>query len=217
MTNIKIGTHKELNELAAVLCARDAAMARAFQATGPLQIRKRPATLASLISTVVAQQISTASANAIWGRFKARVGRVDAPSVLALGDTDYDFIGLTRQKRLYVHGLAEAVDQGRLKLGALHRMSDADVSSELMALKGIGRWTAEVYLLFCLGRPNILPGGDLALQQAAAWLYDLPDRPDAEGLMALGEAWRPLRGVAAYILWAYYKVERDKRSKRKSG
>jgi len=193
----------------AALALRDPAfVARTVGDRPPPTLRRRAAGLEGLAGIVVAQQVSTASANAIFGRLKACLGAFDAAAVHATGDEALRLCGLSGSKLKTIRALAEAQTAGVLDFAAL-ATSDAEAAhAALCALRGIGPWTADVFLLFCLGHADAWPAGDLALQEAVKLALDLDQRPDAKALVAIGERWRPLRGVAAHCLWAYYGATR---------
>jgi DNA-3-methyladenine glycosylase II len=187
----------------AELAARDADIAAAWAIVGDPPPRRRPKGFPGLIGSVVAQQVSAASARAIWTRLNA-AGPLTPEWFLGLSDADLRVIGFSRGKMLYARGLAEAIVSGKLNFRRLHRLPDEQAISELMELKGIGRWTAEVYLLFGLQRLDVWPADDLALQVAVQKLKGLAERPNRLALVAIAEPWRPWRGVAARFLWHYY-------------
>ncbi len=167
-------------------------------------LRRRPAGFAGLAGIVVAQQVSTASADAIFGRLEACLNVLDASRFAAATDEDLRRCGLSGPKLRTLRAISMAVLSGRLDLAGLERL-EADVAhATLTEISGIGPWTADIYLLFCLGHADAWPTGDLALQEGARLALDLMVRPTAKDLAALGDRWRPLRGVAAHCLWAYY-------------
>ncbi len=175
-------------------------------------LRRRAAGFEGLVGIVVAQQVSTASAAAIFGRLQARLGALDAATVLETSDEDLKLCGLSMPKLKTLRALAEAQTSGQLDFARLATM-DAEVAhAALCALRGIGPWTADVFLLFCLGHADAWPAGDLALQEAAKLVLGLDARPDTKAMIAIGERWRPLRGVAAHCLWAYYSATRKART-----
>ncbi|MBA3325653.1 MAG: DNA-3-methyladenine glycosylase 2 family protein, partial [Rhodobacteraceae bacterium] len=147
------------------------------------------------------QQVSVAAAAAIWGRLQA-VEATAPEGVTAASDEALRACGLSRQKIAYGRAIAASV----IDFTALRRMPDADVVAELVRIKGIGVWTAEIYAMFSLGRADVFAPGDLALQEAARLLFALPERPKEPELRALSLAWSPWRAVAARLLWAYYRV-----------
>lgn len=171
----------------------------------PLPLRRRPDGFAALVDAIVSQQVSVASAAAIHGRMVA-AGLTD-PAALALAtDESLRAAGLSRQKIRYLRALAAA----DLDYDALRAAPDAEVIARLVALPGIGPWTAEIYAMFSLGRADVFAPGDLALQEAARLLFDLPARPAPAELRRMAEAWSPWRAVAARALWAYYRIARSR-------
>lgn len=192
-------------EGAAWLAASDPRMARILALTGPLPLRRVPEGYAALLDAIVGQQVSTASANAIWARLHA-AGLTDPAIVAVTSEENLRAQGLSRQKARYARALAEA----RIDYDALRLVPDAEVIATLTQVPGIGRWTAEIYAMFALGRADVFASGDLALQEAARLAFDLPDRPAPKALAALAEAWSPWRAVAARALWAYYRVAKTR-------
>ena len=192
-------------EGAAWLAAQDARFAEALALTGPLPLRRREDGFAALFDAIVSQQVSVASANAIWGRLAA-AGLTDAGAVALASDEALRACGLSRQKIRYGRALAQA----GLDFAALRDAPNDAVIGTLVALPGIGAWTAEIYAMFSLGRADVFAPGDLALQEAARVLFGLDARPSEKALRAMAEAWSPWRGVAARLLWAYYHVARQR-------
>ena len=187
------------------LSRSDADLARIVGEAGPPPLELREAGFSGLLRAIVAQQVSAASARAIWGRLNAAVQPLDAATFHAASDEQIRACGFSRQKIAYGRGLAEAIVSGRLDLAALETLPDEEALATLVGLKGIGRWSAEVYLLFALGRPDIFPAQDLALAVAAQRIKALPQRPSRAELIELAERWRPWRSVAAILLWHYYR------------
>lgn len=170
-------------------------------AVGPLPLRRRADGFGALFAAIVGQQISTGAAAAIWARLE--VGGLTQPAaLLAASEDDLRAAGLSRPKIRYALGLASA----EIDYAALRDMPSDKVVSELVAMPGIGRWTAEIYACFALGHADVFPAGDLALQLAAARAFDLPARPQERDLRRMAEAWSPVRAVAARALWAYYRI-----------
>ena len=192
-------------EGAAWLALNDPRMARILSLTGPLPLRRGPDGYAALLDAIVGQQVSTASARAIWGRLEA-AGLTDPAKVAETSEEDLRAQGLSRQKARYARALADA----RLDYDALRTAPTAEVIATLTAVPGIGHWTAEIYAMFALGRADVFAPGDLALQEAARLAFDLPVRPTAKALATLAEAWSPWRAVAARALWAYYRVAKSR-------
>lgn len=187
------------------LARRDRDIARAYAACGLPARRRHEADFAGLLRIVVAQQVSAHAARAILGRLDAACRPLAPAAFLALGDDDLRAVGLSRQKMRYGRLIAEAAAEGRLDFGRLAAADDAAAMAELQAIKGIGRWTAEIFLLFALERPDVFPAQDLALQVAGQRLKGLAARPGARELRALAEAWRPARSAAARFLWHVYR------------
>lgn len=200
-----IETLEDVAEGAEWLAARDAGMARAFARCGLPPLRRRADGFGTLLQAVVGQQVSTASAAAIWGRMEA-AGLTVAEAVAAASEEDLRAAGLSRPKMRYARGLAGA----GLDFAALRDLPDAEVLARLVALPGIGPWTAEIYALTALGRADVFPPGDLALQESARMLYGLDGRPETRALRAMAERWSPWRAVAARLLWAWYRAERKR-------
>jgi DNA-3-methyladenine glycosylase II len=200
-----IQTEACVAEGAAWLAAREPRFARVLGKTGPWPLRRRADGFAALMDAIVGQQVSTASAAAIRARIEA-AGLDTAGAMARATDDDLRACGLSRQKMRYLSALARAgVDYAGLRIEP-----DDEVIARLIALPGIGRWTAEVYALSALGRADVFAPGDLALQEAAFLLFDLPARPSEKALRAMAEAWSPWRAVAARGLWAYYRVAKNR-------
>lgn len=192
-------------EGAAYLAAIEPRFAVALAQTGPLPLRLRGDGFAELLSAIISQQVSVASARAIWGRMEAG-GMTDAGTVVRASEDDLRACGLSRQKIRYSRALAEAC----IDYAGLRAMPSQAVIARLIEVPGIGRWTAEVYAMFSLGRADVFAPGDLALQEAARLLFDLDGRPAERDLRAMAEAWAPWRAVAARLLWAYYARAKDR-------
>jgi len=197
-----IETEAHVAEGAAWLAARDPRFAALLAETGPLPLRRRPDGFAALFDAILGQQVSTASAEAIRRRLEAAGLFAEGPVALASED-DLRACGLSGPKTRYARALARA----GIDYAALREAPDAEVIATLVALPGIGRWTAEIYALISLGRADVFAAGDLALQEAARMLYGLPERPGERALRAMAEDWRPWRAVAARALWAYYRLK----------
>jgi DNA-3-methyladenine glycosylase II len=199
-----IETEADLAEGARVLVDLEPRFAPVIDA-GPLPLRRRADGFAALLSAIVAQQVSTASAAAIWGRVEA-AGLDRQAAWTGIGDEVLIACGLSRPKQRYGRALAAAgIDWDRLR-----EADTEEVIETLVALPGVGRWTAEIYAKFALGHADVFAAGDLALQESARRLFDLPERPSERELRALAEAWRPVRAVAARALWVYYRWNTDR-------
>jgi len=172
---------------------------------GPPPLRLRAAGFAGLAAIIVAQQVSTASAAAIFGRLQARIVPLEAAELAKATEADLRACGLSNAKIRALRAVAQAVAEDGLDLEGLGDLDAEDAHAALVAVKGIGPWTADIFLLFCLGHPDAFPAGDLALQEAARLALNLKRRPDPARLERIAERWRPLRGVAARMLWAYYR------------
>ena len=192
-------------EGAAYLSKLDPRFRDALKLTGPLPLRLRKDGFAALLDAIVSQQVSVASANAIWKRLEdaklTGIRRVQAST-----EDELRACGLSRQKIRYAHELAKA----GIKFPALRDKPTDEVIETLIVVPGIGRWTAEICAMFSLGRADVFAPGDLALQEGARILFDLPARPSEKDLRVLSEDWSPWRGVAARLLWAYYHVAKDR-------
>jgi DNA-3-methyladenine glycosylase II len=193
------------------LIALDPILIGKLLAAGRPPLRRREPGIAGLIWIIVSQQVSTASANAIFKRVEAHLSPLGAARILAADDAALRACGLSLAKMRALRALAEAIQLGSLDLARLASMTAEQAHGALVAVKGIGPWTADIFLLFCLGHPDAFPAGDLALQEAARLAFGLKIRPDARRLHKIAERWRPLRGVAARMLWAYYRVARQGR------
>lgn len=187
------------------LAARDADIARQYAACGLPPVRRRPAGFAGLVHIIAAQQVSAHAARAIIGRLEAAARPLTPKAFLALDEAALKAIGLSRQKVRYARALAEDVLAGRLDLDGLARLDDEAAIAHLVQAKGIGRWTAEIYLLFALGRPDVWPADDLAVQVAAQRLKGLPERPGRAEMQEIAAPWRPHRSAAARFLWHFYR------------
>ncbi|MZR29971.1 DNA-3-methyladenine glycosylase family protein [Sneathiella litorea] len=183
---------------------QDPDFAHALTLIQPLPERRRPAGFEHLTKIIIEQQVSLASAEAIWQRLSGAVTPFVPERMLAHSEEALRALGLSRQKARYCRALAEEIQSNRLLLKTLHERDDEEVLSQLTCVKGIGRWTAEIYMISCLGRTDIWPAGDVALQTAFGHLKRLPTRPDAAKMDELAEPLRPYRTVAARILWRYY-------------
>jgi DNA-3-methyladenine glycosylase II len=187
------------------LAARDSRFADAYALTGPLPLRRKPEGFAELLSAIVSQQVSVASARAIWARVEA-AGLITPEAVRRASEDDLRACGLSRPKMRYARALAEST----IDLAALRDMPNENVIAQLIEIPGIGRWTAEIYAMFSLGRADVFAHNDLALQEGARLLLDLPARPNERQMQAIALDWSPWRAVAARLLWAYYRVAKDR-------
>lgn len=187
------------------LATREPRFADAIRLAGPLPLRLREDGFPALLDAIVSQQVSVAAGDAIWRRLEA-AGLTRPGALAAASDEDLRACGLSRQKARYARALAAA----ELDFAALRAMPTDEVVARLVLLPGIGQWTAEIYAMFSLGRADVFAPGDLALQEAARLLFGLEARPPERQLRAMAEDWSPWRGVAARLLWAYYKVAKSR-------
>ena len=199
-------TEDDLRAGLAQLVLVDPRLAPVAAKAGAFNLRRREAGFAGLCAIVCGQQLSTAAAATIRGRLFAAFDPFHHDAVLKARTDKLKRLGLSAPKIKSIREIAKAVAKGRIDLVAVGNM-DADAAhAALTALHGIGPWSADIYLLFCLGHSDAFPAGDLAVQEAARIAFGLRKRPDAKALTKLAEAWRPWRGVAAHLLWAYYHV-----------
>jgi DNA-3-methyladenine glycosylase II len=187
------------------LALQEPAFARALPVVGDLPLRREADGFPALLRAIVGQQVSVASARAIWGRLET-AGLTEATAMAVASDDDLRAAGLSRQKARYGRALA----QSGIDFESLRLMPDAEVVARLVAVPGIGVWTAEIYAMFALGRADVFAPGDLALQEAARLLFGLQARPTERALRQMAEAWSPWRSVAARLLWAYYRVAKER-------
>lgn len=182
-----------------------------YETYGTPPLWDRPTGFATLLNIILEQQVSLASAKACFDKLAAYCGGVTPQKLLTIGDAELKTIGFSRQKTAYARHLAEAVVENRIDLDSLHKMPDADVKAELVKLKGIGEWTADVYLLMAMLRPDVMPRGDIALHAAYQKLTNAEKRPGSDEFIVIAEKWRPYRSVAARLLWHYYLSEKELR------
>ena len=200
----RIETESDLEAGLARLVELDPRLNDVFQVAGRPPLRKRVGGFLGLSRIVVSQQVSTASAAAIWRRVEKSFDPFHHDTVLAARTPKFQRAGLSRPKIKTFRAVARAVRDKHLDLEALHDMPADEAHALLTTVKGIGPWTADIYLLFCIGHADAWPAGDLALQEAIRIAFKLRKRPDVKRMSKLAETWRPVRGVAAYLFWAYY-------------
>ncbi|MFD1199621.1 DNA-3-methyladenine glycosylase family protein [Brucella gallinifaecis] len=186
------------------LVLADARLADIRSRSHALPLRRSPPGFESLASIIVAQQVSTASASAIWARFKQVIDPVTPEAYIAGGEEAWRFAGLSRPKQRTLSALSDALVDDAIDLHGLCHLPAEEAIRMLTTVKGIGPWTAEVYLLFAAGHPDVFPAGDVALQTAVGHAFGYETRPDAAALRQIAEDWAPWRGVAARLFWAYY-------------
>lgn len=195
-----IKSDQDMQLASARLCALEPRFAHVIDLAGPPPLRRRPDGFAAVASAIISQQVSVASANAIRNRLET-AGFMEPQAILSVSQEDLRAVGLSKQKATYFKSLAEA----GIDFDALRSASDEDVIATLTSVKGIGQWTAQIYVMFSLGRPDVFPQADLALQESARLLFSLPERPAPKALAQLAQNWAPWRSVAAVMLWHYYR------------
>ena len=197
--------HDDMAAARLALLDLDPALARAHAQTPVFDWRRRTGGFEGLFHMIVDQQVSLASAAAIWARVEAGLGgEVTAERVLSMDIPKLRSFGLSIQKATYGHEIARAQVEGRIDLDRLEALSDEEAIARLTAIKGVGKWTAETFLMFCEGRRDVFPAGDIALQEAMRWLDGAELRPREKAAYARAELWRPHRSIAAHLLWGWY-------------
>ena len=192
------------------LAKRDPDLALIHKRLGPPPLWARRAGFDTLVNIILEQQVSLASAASLFARLRRGVVPFRPSRMLELGEPHLKSLGLTRQKTAYCLHLAQALHDKQLRLSQLSRMSDENVKAALMQIKGLGSWSADVYLLMVLRRPDVFPASDLALITAVTKVKRLGARPTVEEFLEVAEAWRPYRSVAARMLWQFYLSKLDR-------
>lgn len=206
-------TELTLARAAKQLARRDKDLGSILEKLGPPPLWARRPGFPTLVKIILEQQVSLASAASVFARLKKNIVPFHPARMLELGEAHLKSLGLTRQKTAYCLHLAQSLTDKRLRLAQLSRMSDSEAKAVLLELKGIGPWSADIYLLMALGRPDIWPTNDLALAIAITELRRLTSRPTSNQLAEMAEAWRPNRSVAARMLWQYYLARRNENGK----
>ena len=201
-----IHSENDLDAALAALTRADSRFGAVLARAGRPSLRRRPDGFAGLASIVVSQQLSTASAGAIWARLAAAFDPFEPHAILRARPMRLARLGLSAPKIRALKEIARAVASERLALAALADIAADEAHAALTAVHGIGPWTADIYLLTCLGHADAWPAGDLALQEAVRLAFALRQRPNAKEMLALAEIWRPLRAIAARVLWTYYRA-----------
>ena len=204
-------TEENLPAACRELAEKDADLAFIFEKYGTPPLWKRETSFATLIHIILEQQVSLASALSAFNKLKEKLGSVTPEAVLSLSDEELKAAYFSRQKTVYARELARAILNGELNLQTLENLSDAEAKNELKKIKGIGDWTADIYLLMALSRPDVMPKGDLALHVAWKKLKNLEHAPSSDEFQLIAERWKPLRAVAARLLWHFYLSERKKK------
>jgi DNA-3-methyladenine glycosylase II len=211
----RIKNIEDVNSALALLIKSDTDLARAYQSVRDagieVPLRLRPGGFSGLSEIVISQLVSKASASAIHQRFKVHISTLTPDSCLKADDEIWRAIGMSRPKQKTLRAIATALNNRSLNLDSLVDMPADQAVKHLTAIKGIGQWTADVYLLFCVGHPDIFPSGDLALREAVKIIWALEHRPLDKDLRTLASRWSPWRGVAARLLWAFYAAEKNKK------
>jgi DNA-3-methyladenine glycosylase II len=205
-----IHSESDLDSAIAALVARDPRWGPVFERSGRPPLRRRAGGFAGLAQIIVSQQVSVASAAAIHGRLVAIADPFDHAAVLRARRDKLKRVGLSAAKIKTLKAIAKAIDAQEIDLAALVDIPADDAHALLTGLHGIGPWTADIYLLACIGHADAWPAGDLALQEAARLAFDLGKRPTTKEMGALAEGWRPYRAVAARLLWSYYRAVKSR-------
>jgi DNA-3-methyladenine glycosylase II len=194
----------------AALVALDPRLASVAERAGAFEPRHSPGGFAGLARIVTGQQVSTQSADAIWSRFALLEGALEPAGYLLLSEETVRKSGQSGAKYRTIRAIAEAVTTGEFDFAPLPELPAEEAIARLTRLKGIGPWTAEIYLMFSAHHPDIFPAGDVALQRAVGWAFDMPESPPAKDLIALAKSWSPHRSTAALLFWRYYRAVRNK-------
>lgn len=192
------------------LAAADADLAFIFQSYGTPPLWRREPSFATLVHIILEQQVSLASALSAFNKLKEKLGAITPEAVLSLSDEELKAAYFSRQKTIYARELAKAILDGNLDLKHLETLPDAEAKDELKKIKGIGEWTADIYLLMAMLRADVMPKGDLALHVAWKRLKNLEHAPASDEFQQIAERWKPLRAVAARLLWHFYLSEKKK-------
>ncbi len=193
---------KEEAEALKHLAAADARLAAIIKSVGAYEIKLRKDPFQSLVEAIIYQQLAGSAADAIYGRFVKIYGRFPRPAqLLATPDSKLRACGLSARKIEYLKDLSSQVSDDRLKLALLPKMPDEQVIEQLVQVKGIGRWTAEMFLIFCLGRPDVLPVGDLGLRKAMQQVYSLAELPSPARMREIAQLWKPYSSIATWYMW----------------
>jgi DNA-3-methyladenine glycosylase II len=201
---------ESLPDACAELAKNDADLAYIFQTYDTPPLWKREPSFATLVHIILEQQVSLASALSAFNKLREKLGAITPEGVLSLTDEELKAAYFSRQKTVYARELAKAILSGELDLKALENLPDAEVKVELKKIKGIGDWTADIYLLMAMLRADVMPKGDLALHVAWKRLKKLEHAPSSDEFQQIAEKWKPLRAVAARLLWHFYLSERKK-------
>jgi DNA-3-methyladenine glycosylase II len=206
----RIAAAEDIEKALGELCRADTRLAEVLEVAGAVPLRLSKPGFESLASIIISQQVSKASADAMFRRLKSSAAPLTPEKLLVCDDQTFRNSGLSRPKQRTLLAVAEAVCAGGLDLHALCDLEREDALTAMTAIRGIGPWTAEVYLMFSAGHPDIFPARDVALQNAVGQAFGLESRPDERQLAEIAESWSPWRAVAARLFWAYYAVTRGR-------
>ena len=205
-----VETESDVAEGIGQLRLLDPRLSQMIDLAGTLPLRRREPGLEGLLSIIVSQQLSVASARAIWAKVKDRLGPIEATRLAQTDEAEFRLCGLSGPKIRTIRSIVESVSTNTLDLDSLGEMPADEAHAAMVRVKGIGPWTADIYLMFCLGHADAFAAGDLALQEAVRIGYELEARPSVKQLIEHAERWRPWRSVAARVLWAYYHVVKSR-------
>lgn len=189
------------------LSSKDATLKRIVETFGHPVVQLREQGFAAMAHIILEQQVSIASARATYKKLEERLGGITAQKVLAFPDEEFRNCGVSRQKTAYLKDMAQREVAGTLDFASFANKSAEEITSELLAIKGVGHWTVEVYLMFCLQHPDIIPLGDIAIRNTIKELYDTHE---VEKMSELAQNWKPYRTLASYILWHHYLAKRNR-------
>lgn len=199
---------RQMKQACVVLSRDHPELSKVYKSYGTPPLWDRPLGFSTLLNIILEQQVSLASAKACFDKLARHLGDVTPSGVRSVTDTDLRTIGFSRQKTAYARHLSEAIIEKRIDLDSLNGLSDAEAKAELIKLKGVGEWTADVYMLMAMLRPDVMPRGDIALHAAYQKLTGAERRPASDEFIAIAGKWRPYRSVAARLLWHFYLSER---------
>jgi DNA-3-methyladenine glycosylase II len=205
--------HAEHRKIRKHFLAVDPIMAKVIEAVGPAKLEPQRDRFAVLVRSIISQQISTAAARSIRARLEERLApeRIRPETIARLSIDELRSIGLSRPKAGYLHDLAEKCADGTVRLSRLGRMSDEAVIEELIQIKGIGRWSAQMFLIFSLGRPDVFPLDDLGVRSAMASLYRFDQSHGKQHYLAIGESWKPYATIGSWYCWRYLDISRQEK------
>ncbi len=204
----KTVTERNIGQMCRELAVGDDRLAHVFNTYGAPPLWDRPTGFATLLNIILEQQVSLASAKACFDKLTVQIGDVTPENLLELNDVELKAIGFSRQKTNYARHLSHAVIEKQIDLDHLNSLTDIEVQTELVKLKGVGQWTSDVYLLMAMLRPDVMPRGDIALHAAYQKLTNADKRPGSDEFLEIAQRWKPFRSVAARLLWHFYLSEK---------